>query len=122
MGTYAAAASTAHALLSSKGADVTFTRKVGGSFDPVTQQETGASSVTLTMKGVGIPPGKSAENRIGSLERRNLVELHLAPREGAVPEVGDTARWSGKDWTVIWVNALDPAANGPPYALAYLER
>lgn len=122
MGIYAAAASTAHALLSSRGADVTFSRKKSGSFDPITQTETGGGTFSITMKGVGIPPGRSAENRIGSLERRNIVELHLAPREGAVPEVGDTARWAQKDWTVIWISELDPAADGSPYALAYLER
>ena len=122
MGVYSAQASTAHGLISRKGATVTFTRVSARAFDPITQTETGQGSTTLSMKGVGVPPGKSAEFRIGSLERRNLIELHLAPRGGDVPQPGDKVRWAGADWTVIWVNALDPAADGPPYALAYAER
>lgn len=122
MATYDAAAATAHSLISAKGTDVVFTRDGARTFDPVTQAETGKSATTLTMKGVGVPPGKSAEFRIGSLERRNLIELHLAPRLGAIPSPGDKVRWSGADWAVIWVNAIDPAADGPPYCLAYAER
>lgn len=122
MSTYAASAATAKSLISRKGTAVTFTRTNKGSFDPVTQTETGGRTTTLTMPGVGLAPGKSAEFRIGSLDRRNIIELHLAPSLGATPVPGDKVRWSGADWTVIWVNALDPASDGSPYCLAYAER
>lgn len=122
MGKYDAQARTAHSLLSRKGTTVTFTRENPRAFDPVTQQETPAAITTLSMPGMGISPNKSAEFRIGSLERRNIIEFHLAPRGGAVPQPGDKVRWGGFDWSVIWVNDTDPAADGAPYALAYAER
>lgn len=118
---YAGAAATAYNLIARKGAPVAFTRETTAAFNPVTQQET-KSTITFTLNGVAVPPDKSAEFRIGSLAKRNLVELHLAPNLGVSPQPGDKARWAGADWTVIWSNALDPAADGSPYALAYLER
>lgn len=118
---YAAAASTAYSLIGRKGATATFTREAATTFNPVTQAET-TSTTTFSLRAVGVPPGRSAEFRIGSLERRSIVELHLAPNGWMTPMPGDKARWAGADWTVIWANALDPAADGSPYALAYLER
>lgn len=118
---YSAAAATANSLIGRKGATVTFTRESASTYDPVTQTES-ASTTTFTMKAVGVPPGRSAEFRIGSLERRNIIELHLAPLGGTTPLPGDKVRWAGADWTVIWANNLDPAADGSPYALAYAER
>lgn len=122
MGTYASAAKTANALLGRKGATVVFTRTTAGTFDPVTETATGGVSKTFSMKGVGLPPGRSAENRVGSLERRNIIELHLAPMEGTVPDPGDKVRWAGNDWTVIWAAETNPAGDGAPYALVYAER
>lgn len=122
MATYVAASNLAAKLIGKKGATATFTRANAASFDPVTQTETGASTLTFSMPALGIPPGRSAEFRIGSLERRNIVELHLAPTLGTAPLPGDKARWAGADWTVIWVDTLDPAADGAPYCKAYVER
>lgn len=121
MGTYDAASSLALRLISSKGTDVVFTRENERAFDPVTQEYT-SSALTLPMKAVGLPPGKSAEFRVGKLERRNLLELHCAPNGGTVPQPGDKARWNGVDWAVIWVSELNPAADGAPYCLVYVER
>jgi len=121
MATYDAASATAYNLIASKGSDVVFTRANSAGFDPVTQQET-TSSTTLTLKAVGLPPGKSAEFRIGKLERRNIIELHCALQGGAVPLPGDKALWAGSSWTVLWVSELNPAADGAPYALVYAER
>lgn len=118
---YSAAASTARSLIGRKGATATFTRETVGAFNPVTQTET-VTSTTFALPAVGVPPGRSAEFRIGSLERRNLVELHIAPSGGTTPVPGDKVRWANADWTVIWANTLDPAADGAPYALAYAER
>ena len=121
MAKYASAAATAYSLISRKGAPVVFTRRSASSFDPVTQTET-VSERSFTLNGVAIPPDKSAEFRIGSLAGRNITEIHLAPNLGEVPLPGDKANWAGIDWTVIWSNALDPAADGSPYALVSLER
>lgn len=119
---FAAAAGLATRLIGRKGATATFTRASAASYDPVTQAETSASTLTFSMPAVGVPPGKSAEFRLGSLERRNIVELHLAPALGTTPLPGDTAHWAGADWKVIWVGALDPAGDGSPYCTAYIER
>lgn len=118
---YAAAANTANGLIGRKGALATFTRETPGSYNPVTQSESVATT-TFTLRAVGVPPGRSAEFRVGSLERRNIIELHLAPLGGNTPLPGDKVAWAGADWTVIWANALNPAADGSPYALAYAER
>jgi len=119
--TYAAQANTAHALLSRKGATVTFTRKTASAFNPVTQTET-AVSTTFSMKGIALPPGKDSEFALGSLERRNILEFHLAPRLGTTPQPGDKIRWAGYDWSVIWVSDLNPAGDGAPYTKCYAER
>lgn len=118
---YGAAAATAASLIARKGALATFTRESASAYNPVTQTET-TSTTSFTLPAAGVPPGRSAEFRIGSLERRNIIELHLAPRGGNTPLPGDKVRWGGADWTVIWANNLDPAADGSPYALAYAER
>lgn len=119
---YASAAATAHALLSRMGATATFSRTAGGTFDPVSQATTGATTTTFALPAVGLPPGKSAEARVGTLEGRAIQELHVAPSGGPVPAVGDKVRWAGADWTVIWAAMTDPAGDGAPYALAYVER
>lgn len=119
---YASAASTANTLTASFGSAVTFKRTTKGTFNPVTQTDTGASTSTFSMTAVGIAPGRSAEYRIGSIVGRKLIELHCAPNLSTTPEPGDVATWAGKDWRVIWANALDPAGDGSPYVLVYAER
>lgn len=119
---YASAASTASSLTASFGATVTFARTVKGTFDPVTQADTASSTLTFSMTAVAIAPGRSAEYRIGSIVGRKLIELHCAPKLGAVPDPGDVATWAGSNWRVIWANALDPAGDGSPYVLVYAER
>jgi hypothetical protein len=118
---YSAQAKAAHNLIGKKGTSVAFTREVASTFDPVTQLQTVAST-TFSMNGIGIGPGRSAEFRIGSLARRNVIELHLAPNLGTTPRPGDKVRWAAADWSVIWVDALDPAGDGSPYCLCYAER
>jgi hypothetical protein len=103
------------------GATATFTRTVAGTYNPVTQVEAGGEVIEFALPAIGMAPGKSAEYRIGSLERRDLVELHVAPALGMAPQPGDTVRWAGADRKVIWVNAMNPAADGSPYALVYAE-
>ena len=121
MSTFAAAASLADKLIAKKGATALFTRTTGAGFDPVAQTG-GASKVSFSMAALAVPPGKSATFRVGSLERRNILELHLAPKLGVTPIAGDKVMWAGAEWTVIWAEALDPAADGSPYAKVYIER
>jgi hypothetical protein len=121
MSKFSRAAKMVTSLVSRYGAKATFTRTVRGAYDPITQTETGGETLTFTLPALGMAPGKSAEYRIGSLERRNIVELHVAPGLSTTPQPGDTVSWAGADWKVIWANAMDPAADGSPYVLVYAE-
>jgi hypothetical protein len=118
---YSRASNLVTSMISRYGGTATFTRTVSGTYNPVTQVETGGDSVTFSLPAVGMAPGKSAEYRIGSLEQRTLVELHVAPALGMTPQPGDTVSWGGSDWKVIWANAMNPATDGSPYALVYAE-
>ena len=122
MSVYTPAANTAYGLLLRKGLPVTITRRTPGTFDPVTQQETGASTKTISMLGLALPPGKSADFRVGSLQGRNVLEFHFAPREVESLQPGDIVAWGGKEWTIFWVSNLDPIGAGAAYTLAYAER
>lgn len=119
---FSRASALATSLISRYGATATFTRTVRGTYNPVTQVETGGEVIEFALPAVGMAPGKSAEYRIGSIELRNLVELHVAPALGMTPQPGDTVLWGGSDWKVIWANAMDPAVDGSPYALVYAEQ
>ena len=121
MSTFAGVSAAATSLISRNGAVTTFSRKGVSAYDPITQVES-STTTTFSMPAVAVPPGRSAEFRIGSLQNRNILELHLAPALGQTPLPGDHVTWGGALWSVIWVNALDPAADGSPYALAYVER
>lgn len=119
---YTGPAASALALIKAKGAPVTLTRTTTA-YDPVTQAVTSTSTATATLYGVGLSPGRSAEYRIGSLQSRNILEMHLA-LQGAPfePANGDVIAWKGHEWRVIWVDVLDPAGDFPIYAKAYAER
>ena len=119
---YTRVSALATSMISRYGATATFTRAVRGTYDPITQTETGGDTLTFSVPAIGMAPGRSAEYRIGSLELRNLVELHLAPGLSDTPLPGDTVSWAGSDWKVIWANAMNPAADGSPYALVYAEQ
>jgi hypothetical protein len=122
MGKYEALAATALALIARKGALVTFTRKNTGPVNPITDVESPAATITGTFQVVGLPPGRSAESRVGSLIGRKLMEFHIA-RKGALmePSPGDTVEWGSTTWTLFWTQTYDPAADGAIYTLAYGE-
>ena len=122
MTTYGPQAATALAILRRKGKILTFTRKNPGTLDPVTQERTGASTTTFSMYGLGVPPGRSAQYVLGTLEGRNLMELHLATNEGTAPAPGDTVAFAGATWSLLWVSNLDPVGEGAVYTKAYIER
>jgi hypothetical protein len=121
VGKYDAQAATALALVRRKGAAVTLTRESAESFDPVNQ--TGTSTSTLSYYGIGMPPGKSAEFAIGTLEGRNILEFYLAPSgHRQAPQPGDTLSWAGATWKIIHVTAYDPAGDGAILFKAYAQR
>lgn len=122
MGKYDAFAATALSLIGRKGADLIVTRNAS-SFDPITEVETVAPGNTATFKAVGLPPGRSAVDRVGSLVDRNIIEFHIARLGVAMePQPGDVAIWGGQSWTLIEQTSYDPAADGPIYTRALAER
>lgn len=122
MAKYQGAIDLAASLLTSKGADITITRRVSGGFDPVTQTE----SITTTdhvFKGVVLPPSKSAEFEVGSLVGKRAIQLNLAQKGQSIrPEPGDTVAWQGFAWTIFWATTYDPAGDGAILTIAYAER
>ena len=122
MSVYDGAASTALALISAKGGAMPLRRVAITVTDPVSQASTEATQAA-TFRAVGLPPGKSAEFVLGSLQNRNIVEMHVALKwQALTPRNGDIITWAGADWRVIWVYALDPADDLPVYAKLYAER
>lgn len=122
MGKYAGAASTALGLLSSKGANITLKRVTRGAFDPVTQTEA-RTEATYTFRGIVMPPSKSADFDVGTLQNRNAVQLTLAQKNMPIePKPGDTVVWKGYNWTIFWATTYDPAGDGAIYTVAYAER
>lgn len=122
MSVYDGLARNALGLITRKGANAVFSREDRSNIDPVTQ--TGAETpVTATLKAVEIPPGKSAEFRVGSLVGRKVIQLYVA-RYGTTfaPAEGDTVTWGGVAHKVINVTHYDPAADGAILTVAYAER
>lgn len=123
MGKFDAMAASALRIIKRKGDEVAFSRRVDGAFDPVTQART-STVLTGTFWCVEIPPGKSAELKIGSLVGRNVLQLYMA-RWGVTfePAVGDTFRWKGFDYALIPpLTHYDPAGDGAVLTVAYAER
>ncbi len=122
MGAYDSAADSALRLITAKGAAVPIRRTVETLADPVTQTRV-TSTATHTMQAVGLPPGRSASYRIGTLEGRKLLELHIAQNGLAIePLPGDVVTWAGAEWTVFWADTYKPDGVSAVYTLAYAER
>lgn len=122
MGAYDQPAATALRLITAKGAAVPIKRTVETMTDPVTQART-STTTTYTMRAVGLPPGRSAAYRIGTLEGRKLLELHIAQKGLAIePGPGDVVTWAGAEWTVFWSDTYKPDGATAVYTLAYAER
>lgn len=122
MSRYQTAIGTAAGLIARKGRQVQIQRTLKGEYDPITRQSAD-TVVTHGYDAVGLPPGRSAEFRIGSLEGRRVMEFHIARRgEAFEPLPGDILTWAGEPWKLFWSSTLDPAADGAIYTLAYGER
>lgn len=121
MATYAGQINSVHAIISAKGREVTLRRSTVTLTDPVTQAQT-ATVQTWPFKAVALPPGKSAEFRIGSLQGRRLLEFHFAQKaQQTTPQPGDVVLWGGQEWVIFWSTTYDPAGDGAIYTLAYAE-
>lgn len=120
---YESLAASALALVSRKGRLTAFSRQSAGTLDPVTDTVTGQQPIAGLLPAVGLPAGKSAEFRIGSLEGRNIMEFHVA-RSGSsfAPQPGDDVSWGGFTWRIFWTADYDPASDGAIYSLCYGER
>lgn len=121
MSTYAPQIASAFALINAKGADLPL-RRTTTTLDPVSQAAT-ETVQTATFRAVGLPAGKSAEFVLGSLQRRNVIQLYVALKDQAlIPQPGDVVTWGGNDWPLIWCTTYDPAADGAILTIAYAER
>lgn len=119
---YASAAALAVRLLGSKGKSVTVTRPGQGTVDPITGSRGTGADVTGTFNCVGLPPGQSAANEIGTLVGRNMLEFHLARTAGDLePQPGDRIEWGAKTYVLFWAANYDPDASGLLYTKAYGE-
>lgn len=122
MATYQSFIDLADRLIRAKGAAITLTRVAASGNDPVAQTAT-YTPATHTFRGVGLPAGKSAEFRVGSLVNRNVYEFYLAQKSQTVePQPGDVLAFKGANWTILAATTYDPAADGSIFTKAYAER
>jgi|SRR5690606_12254112 len=83
------------------GAPVTFTKTVPGSYDPVTQEHTQPSEITVSGSAVEIP-GDPEEYAASDLIPRNPVTLIFVPAErGQELEQNMVCEWAGLNRSVF---------------------
>jgi hypothetical protein len=122
MGKFLSNQQTAAALIAKFGGTVTLKRKVPGTFDPVTQVETGGTVQSITFLAVLLAPSRQTTYHAGTLEIQVAQEAYFALKgQTTQPSVGDVVTAGGTDYKVAWAETLDPASDGPIYTKAYLE-
>lgn len=122
MGKFLSIQQTAAALIAKAGSAVTLKRSVPGSFDPVTQIETGATVQSITFVAAVFPPSRQTQYHAGTLEIQVAHEAYFALKgQTTQPTVGDVVTVGGSDYKVAWAETMDPAQDGPIYTKAYLE-
>lgn len=106
---YAAQAASALATLKRKGAAVTFTQVLPGTFDPVTETWSGGSTATVSGYAIrdtgGNPQRWIALSLIQSEAPRLLFGSTTA---GSLPALGATVSWGGTTYTVRDVEPIEP--------------
>lgn len=121
MGKFDAFAATALSLIKAKGKQTSVRRPGSGLVDPVAQTRSG-DDTTISAYVVGMPPGRSAEFRVGSLANRKAVEFYIAQKDLAFTVAnGDEVYWSSKWHKLFWSATYDPANDGAILTLAYGE-
>jgi hypothetical protein len=120
---YVSVRATAQKLLSRKGATITVRRDAKHDRDPISGVKTPVAPTRSTFKGIGLPPGRSADKEIGSLIDRRVEEFYLSRTgPGFDPHPGDTVEgWKGRDWSIIWTTTYDPDASGAILTRCYGE-
>lgn len=104
---YTEMAATAAELLAEFGAPVTLIRDSGGTFDPVTGTETGATSKELTPKPNGVLANYKTSlvdgTRIKTGDRLLILDTSQAP------ETSDRVKIGTAEWSIVNMKAVKPA-------------
>lgn len=91
------------------GGPVVLTYGQPGTRDPVSQEATGAQTITVNTRGVVLPPGRSRDFEPGSLVGRDVVECWVAAKGiTARPTKGWRLIAGGKTRTIIWDQEYAP--------------
>ena len=96
------------ATLKSKGQAMTLTHAVAGVYDPVAGSMTGGLSQTTTVYGITSSYGAGITNRADSLILAG-DKLAIIDAVSVVPVPGDQLTIAGAVWSIIAVDAVDPA-------------
>lgn len=122
MSKYLSAQAAAARMIKKAGTRTTLTRVVEGTFDPVTQSETGGGPVGYPFTVAVFPPSQQARFRVGSLEGRNAVELYFSLEGQTIrPQPGDEIDIGGVPHVLFWSQTYDPALDGAIFTIAYAE-
>lgn len=109
MTVYSEEIDTADELIRESGSAAVLTKTTAGTYDPVTQAETGATTTTTTVRVVKLPAGKSAEVVVGSLVGRKVWMVYVAAKDIAVtPAPGDTITIGSTVYSIIGLAELSP--------------
>lgn len=113
MGTYLADRLAAADLITEAGALCTFTRVTGGTFAPITDTTTGASTTSYAAYAVVVPsrrpavrPGTPANLTVGESEK--ILIAAEGATAGWFPQDGDRVTWAGRTLTLQGVTPLNP--------------
>lgn len=114
---------TAAALIAKNGSAVTLRRTVPGTFNPVTQTDTGEQVQDHTFLAVIMPPSRQAQFTVGTLEGRDAVEIYFSLKGKTIrPAPGDVIIVGSSTYKLFWAQTYDPANDGPVFTQAYAER
>lgn len=93
---------------------MTFTTVSGGTYDPLTGQTTGATTVTVSGKAMQIDGDPDLYKALSLLETDNPTLLFVPDTAGQMPALGATASWGSQTYAVKHRKPL--AMNGTPTA------
>lgn len=122
MGEYDAMASMALRLIKKKGKPATLKRHVAGTYNPVTQTETGAQDLTFTMQTALVPPSRSKWFSPPLTVRCGHEAWIAAKGAQTAPTIGDIlVTASGKEWKVFDLDEYKPDDSTAVAWRCYLE-
>lgn len=108
-------ASLAQRLIRSRGQEVTFTRSVAGTVDPITGIGTPGNDITFTGFGLVFDYSSTLIDgvQIKAQDKRLLLEPNLSG--GNVPMIDDVVTTANGDYTALRVEPLSPAGTVVKY-------